>query len=89
MAVNAQFPTLMTTLCPGSKATDPWPFASVDAMWRASSDLAHDKTPAVNSETHFSLPASLTEARSSAPSGPRPAGHGRGPGRVPPQSPSW
>ena len=39
---------------------------------------------------HFiSLPASSTGARSSAPSGPRPADHGRGQGRVPSQSLSW
>ena len=31
----------------------------------------------------------LALARSSAPSGPRPAGHGRGQGRVPSQTPSW
>ena len=53
MAVNKQFPTLMPTLYPGSKATDPRPYASLDAMWKAFSDLAHNKTPAVNGEKHF------------------------------------
>ena len=37
----------------------------------------------------FSLPVSSTGARSSARSGPRPADHGRGQGRVPSQSLSW
>ena len=32
MAVNGQFPTHMPTLYPGSKATDPRPFALLDAM---------------------------------------------------------
>ena len=89
MAVKEQFPTLMPTLYPGSKATDPRPYASLDAMWKAFSDLAHNKTPAVNGEKHFSLPVSSTGTRSSAPSGPRPAVHGRGQGRVPSQSHSW
>ena len=54
MAVNDQFPTLMPTLYPGSKATDPRPYASLDAMWRAFSDLVHNKTPAVNNgEIYF------------------------------------
>ena len=34
MSVNQQFPTIMSTLYPGSKATDPRPYASLDAMWR-------------------------------------------------------
>ena len=32
MAVNEQFPTLMPTLYPGSMATDPKPYASLDKM---------------------------------------------------------
>ena len=48
----------------------------------------HNKTPAVNSENRY-LPVSLTGARSSVPSGLRPAGHSRGQGRVPCQSSSW
>ena len=51
--------------------------------------LVNNKTPAVNGETFCSLPVSSTGARSSAPSGPRPAAHGRGQGRVPSQSLSW
>ena len=31
----------------------------------------------------------VASAQSTAPSGPRPAGHGRGQGRVPSQTPSW
>ena len=89
MAVNEQFPTLTPTLYPVSKATDPRTYALLDAMWRAFSDLAHNKTPAVNGEKHFSLPVSSTGSRSSAPSRPRPTVHGRGQGRVPSQSPSW
>ena len=49
----------------------------------------HNKTPAVNGEKQFSPPVSSTGTRSSALSGPRPAVHGRGQGRVPSQSPSW
>ena len=33
-AVNNKFPTLMPTLYPDSKATDPRPYASLDDMWR-------------------------------------------------------
>ena len=58
-------------------------------MWRTLSDYAHNKTPAVNGETFFFLPASSTGVRSSAPSGPRPVDHERGQGRVPSQSLSW
>ena len=86
MAVNGQFPTIMPRLYSGSKATDPRPYASLDAMWKTFGDLAHNKTPA---EKRISLPISSTGSRSSAPSGPRPAVHGRGKGRVPSQSPSW
>ena len=89
MAVNDQFPTLMSTLYSGSKATDPRLFASLDAMWRAFVDLAFNKTPTVNGGKHFSLPVYSTGARSSAQSTPLPAGHGLGQGRVPSQLPSW
>ena len=89
MAVNEQFPTLMPTLYPGSIATDPKPYASLDKMWKAFSDLANNKTAAVNGENISSLPVSSSGARSSAPSGPRAAGHGRRQGRVPSQTPSW
>ena len=89
MAVNEQFPTLMPTLYPASKATDPRPYVSLGAMWRALSVLPHNKTPAVNGEKHIYLHASSTAARSSAPAGPRPADYGRGQGRVPSQSLSW
>ena len=67
MAMNEQFPTLMPTLYPSSKETDPGPYVSFDATWRAFSDLAHNKTPAVNVEIQFSLPVSSTGTRSFAP----------------------
>ena len=89
MAVNEKFPTPMPTLCTGSKATDRRSYASLDAMWQAFSELAHIKTFAVNGEKRCSLPVPSTGSRSSAPSGPRPAVHGRGQGRVPSQSPFW
>ena len=41
ISVNEQFLNLM----------DPKPYASLDAMLKAFSDLTHDKTPAVNGET--------------------------------------
>ena len=89
MAVNEQSPTPMPTLYPGSKTTDPRPYVSLDAMWGAFSGLSHNMTPATNGETQFYLLVSSTGARSSAPSGRRPADHGRGQGRVPSQSLSW
>ena len=89
MAVNETFPALMPTLYPGSEATDPRPYASLYIVWKDFSDLAHNKTPAVNNETYFSLPVSSTGARSSAASAPGSADHGRGQGRVPSQSLSW
>ena len=39
MAVNEQFSSLMPTLCPGSMATAPKPYASLDEMWKAFGDL--------------------------------------------------
>ena len=54
MAVNEQFPTL-PTLYPGSMATDPKPYASLYKMWKVFSDLAHNKTPAVNDEKKLCL----------------------------------
>ena len=54
MAVKEQFPTLMPTLSPGSKATNRRRYASLDAMRKAFS-MAHNKIPAVNDETRFSL----------------------------------
>ena len=54
MAVNGQFPTFMPTLYPGSKATDPRPYASLDALWRTFRGLAHKKTLAV--KKYISLP---------------------------------
>ena len=89
MAVNEQFPSLMPTLYPGSMATDPKPYASLDKMWKACGDLTSNKTPAVNGDNCFSLPVSSSGVRSSAQPGPRPAGHGRGQGRVPSLMPSW
>ena len=83
MAVNEQLPSLMPTLYPGSMATDPKPYASFAKMWKAFGDLSNNKTPVVNGDNFSSLPSSSSGARSSAPSGPRPAGHGRGQARVP------
>ena len=42
MAVNEQFPSLMTTLYPGPMATGPKPYASLDEMWTAFSDLSNN-----------------------------------------------
>ena len=89
MAVNEQLPTLMPTLYTGSMATNPTPYASLDKMWKTFDDLSNSKTPAVNGDKFVSLPISSSGVRSSARSGPRLAGHGRGQGRVPSQTPSW
>ena len=53
MAVKEQFPSLMPTLYPGSMATDPKPYVSLDKMWKALDDLANNKTPAVNGGIFF------------------------------------
>ena len=50
MAVNEQFPSLMPNLYPGSMATGPKPYASLDEMWKAFSDLSNNKTPAINGD---------------------------------------
>ena len=55
MAMNKLFPTLMPALYPGYMATDPKPYASLDAMWKTCSDLAHNRTPAVNGENIYCL----------------------------------
>ena len=86
MVVNEQLPTPMPTLVRRQRTRG---HSSLDDMWGAFSDLTHNKTPAVNGEKHFSLPVSSTGARFPAPSGPRPADHGRGQDRVPSQSLSW
>ena len=38
VAANELFPALLPALYPGSKATDPRPYASLDATWRTFSD---------------------------------------------------
>ena len=38
VAANEQFPALLPALYPASKAADPRPYASLDALWRAFSD---------------------------------------------------
>ena len=53
MAVNEQFPSLMPTLYPGSMATGPKSYASLDEMWKAFGDLSNNKTPAINGEFFF------------------------------------
>ena len=88
MAVNEQFPTLMPKLYPGSKAMDPKPYASFDAMWKAFNDLAHNKTSAANVKELF-CPACFVERSAVVrPVRAPAAGYGHGPGRVPSQSPS-
>ena len=44
MAVNEQLPTLIPCLYPGSMATDPKPYASLDKMRKTFNDLAHTDT---------------------------------------------
>ena len=78
IAVIEQYPSLMPTLYPGVLATVPRPFGTSDAMWLAFQIIANYKTPAINDEHLFSLPASSTGGRSSTPSGPRPASTGLG-----------
>ena len=53
MAVNEQFPSLLPTLYPGSMATGPKPYASLDNMWKAFGDLSNNKTPAINGKKFF------------------------------------
>ena len=89
MVVNEQFPSLMPTLYPGVLAAVSMAFGTSDAMWLALETLANIKAPAINRETYFSLLASSTGARSSAPSGPRPDSIRCGQGRTLPQPPVW
>ena len=89
MAVNEQFPSLMPTLYPGVMATEPRPFGTLGAVWLAFQALANNKTPAILTAKKKIWPASSSGVRSSAPSGPRLAGNGRGQGRTPSQSPAW
>ena len=58
MEVNEQFPSLMPALYPGSMATGPKPYSSFDGMWKAFGDSSNNKSPAVNGEKVYSLPAS-------------------------------
>ena len=53
MAVNEQFPSLMPALYPGSMATGPKPYDSLDEMWKAFGDLSNNKTPAINGDFFF------------------------------------
>ena len=70
MAVNEQFLSSVPSLYPGSMATDPKPYASLEKMWKAFGDLANNKTPAISSINVLSLPVSSSGVRSSATSGP-------------------
>ena len=54
MAVNEQVLTLIPILYLGSMATDPRPYATLDAMRKAFNYLAHNKTPAFNGDFFFS-----------------------------------
>ena len=69
MAANEQFPSMMPAFYPGSMATDPTSYASMDNMWTAFGDLPNNRTPGVNGYCFFSLPVSSSGVRSSAPSG--------------------
>ena len=89
MAVNEQFPSLMPTLYHDSMATDPKPYASSDKIWKAFGDLSNNKTPAINGENVFFFACFFVGSAVIRPVGARPAGHGRGQGRVPSQTPSW
>ena len=80
MAVNEQYPSLMPTLYPEGYGIEA--VQHFERRWLAFQKLANI-TPVINGENIFSLPASSTGGRSSAPSGPRPAGHGRSQGHTP------
>ena len=88
MAVNEQLPSLMPT-CTLVR----WQRArSRTLRWtRCGRRLAIYEIIKLLPSTakFFSLPLSSSGVRSSAPSGPRPAGHECGQGRVPSQTPSW
>ena len=89
MAVNEQCPSLMPTLYPGSMATGPKPYASLDEMCKVFSDIYNNKTPAINGEKNFFFACFFVGSAVIRPVGAWPAGHGRGHGRVPSQTPSW
>ena len=72
MAVNEQFASLMPTFHPGSVATDPKVYASLDKMWKAFGDLSNNKTPAVNVDIFFYLPVFRRERGHPLRRGPGP-----------------
>ena len=81
MAVNEQCLSVIPTLFLG--ATEPRPFGTLDAVWLTFQALANNKTPVISGVFFSPLPTSSSGARSSASSGPRPAGNGRDQGRIP------
>ena len=89
LAVNEQLPTLMPALYTCSTTTERRPYASLYAMWRVLVTKRMIRHPQSTATHLFSVPVSSTGARSSAPSGPPPADHGRGHGRVPCKLLSW
>ena len=63
IAVHEQCLSLMPTLYPGVMAKESRPFGTLDAMWLAFQALANNKTPAINGDFLFSLPASSSGVR--------------------------
>ena len=71
--VKGAFSHTQAYVAPWFKGNGPRPFASLDAMWRAFRDFAHNKTPAVNGgETIFSPPVFRRERSHPPRRGPDP-----------------
>ena len=51
-----QYPTLMSTLFPGDRATREKPYASLALMWTAFADLKHNTSLAINGDAFASAP---------------------------------
>ena len=63
MVVSDKYPSLPPTLYLGVLATEPRPFGTLDAMWLAFQNLAHNMTPSITGENFCSLVASSTGVR--------------------------
>ena len=87
IAVNDQYPRLMSTLYPRVMTTDPRPFGTLNVMCLAFQSLVKNKTPAINGDFVF-FPCFFVGRAFIRPFGAPAAGNGRGQCRTPSRSPA-